>query len=89
MKVFSGLREDIKCLMDEMGHEPESSLERDSICPDADIFLLTHENIKALKLLLSQVLHFQMLIYLIAKAYLLKKLCLVYPVFNKYLFPAA
>ncbi|XP_057217151.1 protein regulator of cytokinesis 1 isoform X2 [Triplophysa rosa] len=54
VKVFSGLREDIKCLMDEMGHEPESSLEKDSICPDADIFLLTHDNIKALKLLLSQ-----------------------------------
>lgn len=58
MKVFSGLREDIRTLMDEMGHEPESSLERESICPDTDIFLLTHDNIKALKLLLSQVLHF-------------------------------
>uniref|UniRef100_A0A673NCX0 Protein regulator of cytokinesis 1-like n=1 Tax=Sinocyclocheilus rhinocerous TaxID=307959 RepID=A0A673NCX0_9TELE len=33
-KVFSGLREDIRSLMDEMGHEPESSLERESICPD-------------------------------------------------------
>lgn len=54
VKVFSGLREDIRCLMDEMGHEPESSLERESICPDTDIFLLTHDNIKALKLLLSQ-----------------------------------
>ncbi|KAI2651416.1 Protein regulator of cytokinesis 1 [Labeo rohita] len=53
-KVFSGLREDIRNLMDEMGHEPESSLERESICPDTDIFLLTHDNIKALKLLLSQ-----------------------------------
>lgn len=57
MKIFSGLREDIRTLMDEMGHEPESSLERESICPDTDIFLLTHDNIKALKLLLSQVLH--------------------------------
>ncbi|XP_051956723.1 protein regulator of cytokinesis 1-like [Xyrauchen texanus] len=54
VKVFSGLREDIRSLMDEMGHEPESSLERESICPDTDIFLLTHDNIKALKLLLSQ-----------------------------------
>lgn len=54
VKVFSGLREDIRNLMDELGHEPESSLERESICPDADIFLLTHDNIKALKLLLSQ-----------------------------------
>uniref|UniRef100_A0A8C1GWU3 Zgc:86764 n=1 Tax=Cyprinus carpio TaxID=7962 RepID=A0A8C1GWU3_CYPCA len=54
VKVFSGLREDIRSLMDEMGHEPESSLERESICPDSDIFLLTHDNIKALKLLLSQ-----------------------------------
>uniref|UniRef100_A0A671M3X7 Protein regulator of cytokinesis 1-like n=1 Tax=Sinocyclocheilus anshuiensis TaxID=1608454 RepID=A0A671M3X7_9TELE len=54
VKVFSGLRQDIRSLMDEMGHEPESSLERESICPDSDIFLLTHDNIKALKLLLSQ-----------------------------------
>ncbi|XP_073680112.1 protein regulator of cytokinesis 1 [Garra rufa] len=54
VKVFSGLRDDIRSLMDEMGHEPESSLERESICPDTDIFLLTHDNIKALKLLLSQ-----------------------------------
>ncbi|XP_051733713.1 protein regulator of cytokinesis 1 isoform X1 [Ctenopharyngodon idella] len=54
VKIFSGLREDIRTLMDEMGHEPESSLERESICPDTDIFLLTHDNIKALKLLLSQ-----------------------------------
>lgn len=48
--------------MDEMGHEPDSSLERDSISPDADIFLLTHDNIKALKLLLSQVIHLKCLI---------------------------
>ncbi|KAI4879679.1 hypothetical protein NFI96_032008 [Prochilodus magdalenae] len=54
VKVFSGLREDIRSLMDEMGHEPETSLERESVCSDTDIFLLTHENIKALKLLLSQ-----------------------------------
>ncbi|KAK2827392.1 hypothetical protein Q7C36_018318 [Tachysurus vachellii] len=54
VKVFSGLREDIRSLMEEMGHEPETSLERDSVCSDTDIFLLTHENIKALKLLLSQ-----------------------------------
>ncbi|XP_053543900.1 protein regulator of cytokinesis 1 [Ictalurus punctatus] len=54
VKVFSGLREDIRSLMDEMGHEPETSLEQESVCPDTDIFLLTHENIKALKLLLSQ-----------------------------------
>ncbi|XP_016368247.1 protein regulator of cytokinesis 1-like [Sinocyclocheilus rhinocerous] len=53
VKVFSGLRQDIRSLMDEMGHEPESSLERESICPDSDIFLLTHDNIKALKLLLN------------------------------------
>ncbi|XP_065142849.1 protein regulator of cytokinesis 1 [Paramisgurnus dabryanus] len=54
VKVFSGLRKDIKSVMDEMGHEPDSSLERDSISPDSDIFLLTNDNIKALKLLLSQ-----------------------------------
>ncbi|XP_066502442.1 protein regulator of cytokinesis 1 [Hoplias malabaricus] len=54
VKVFSGLREDIRSLMDELGHEPETSLERESVCSDTDIFLLTHENITALKLLLSQ-----------------------------------
>ncbi|KAF4077557.1 hypothetical protein AMELA_G00209430 [Ameiurus melas] len=54
VKVFSGLREDIRSLMGEMGHEPETSLEQESVCPDTDIFLLTHDNIKALKLLLSQ-----------------------------------
>ncbi|XP_038826631.1 protein regulator of cytokinesis 1-like isoform X1 [Salvelinus namaycush] len=53
-KVFSGLREDIRKLMEEMGHEPETSLEKESVGHDEDIFLLTHENIKALKLLLSQ-----------------------------------
>lgn len=55
MKVFSGLREEISSLMDEMGHEPETSLEKESVSSDTDIFLLTHENIKALKLLLAQV----------------------------------
>ncbi|TSX03300.1 Sulfate anion transporter 1 [Bagarius yarrelli] len=54
VKVFSGLRQDIRNLMDEMGHEPETSLERESVCSDTDIFLLTRENIKALELLLSQ-----------------------------------
>ncbi|XP_029564758.1 protein regulator of cytokinesis 1 isoform X3 [Salmo trutta] len=53
-KVFSGLREDIRKLMEEMGHEPETSLEKESVGHDEDVFLLTHENIKALKLLLSQ-----------------------------------
>uniref|UniRef100_A0A672NRR0 Protein regulator of cytokinesis 1-like n=1 Tax=Sinocyclocheilus grahami TaxID=75366 RepID=A0A672NRR0_SINGR len=67
VKVFSGLRQDIRSLMDEMGHEPESSLERESICPDSDIFLLTHDNIKALKLLLSQVLNFLIFFFLIIK----------------------
>ncbi|MFT7815325.1 protein regulator of cytokinesis 1-like isoform X1 [Arapaima gigas] len=54
VKVFSNLREDISQLMAEMGHEPETSLERESVCNEADVFLLTHENIKALKLLLCQ-----------------------------------
>ncbi|XP_036382775.1 protein regulator of cytokinesis 1-like [Megalops cyprinoides] len=54
VKVFSGLREDIGRVMAEMGHEPETSLEREAVCNDADIFLLTHENIKALRLLLCQ-----------------------------------
>lgn len=55
VKVFSGLRDDIRRLMAEMGHEPETSLERESVCIEADVFLLTHENIKALKMLLCQV----------------------------------
>lgn len=54
--MFSGLREDIRKLMEEMGHEPETSLEKESVGHDEDVFLLTHENIKALKLLLCQVL---------------------------------
>ncbi|XP_061117716.1 protein regulator of cytokinesis 1-like isoform X1 [Conger conger] len=52
--VFSGLREDIRLVMGQMGHEPETSLEEDAVCDDADIFLLTHENINALQLLLCQ-----------------------------------
>lgn len=51
--VFSGLREDIWRLMEEMGHEPESSLERDSISNDKDAFLLTHDNITTLKQILA------------------------------------
>ncbi|XP_055722377.1 protein regulator of cytokinesis 1-like isoform X1 [Salvelinus fontinalis] len=53
-KVFSGLREDIRKLMEDMGHKPETSLEKESVCHGEEIFLLTHENIKALQLLLSQ-----------------------------------
>ncbi|KAJ8287076.1 hypothetical protein GJAV_G00046750 [Gymnothorax javanicus] len=54
VKVFAGLREDIGRIMREMGHQPETSLEREAVCSDEDVFLLTHENIKALKLLLCQ-----------------------------------
>ncbi|KAJ8260902.1 hypothetical protein COCON_G00166250 [Conger conger] len=54
VKVFEGLREDIGRMMQEMGHEPETSLEKEAVCSDDDVFLLTHENIKALKLLLCQ-----------------------------------
>lgn len=53
--MFEGLREDIGRIMQEMGHEPETSLEKEAVCSDDDVFLLTHENIKALKLLLCQV----------------------------------
>ncbi|XP_064163982.1 protein regulator of cytokinesis 1 [Anguilla rostrata] len=54
VKVFAGLREDIGRTMQEMGHEPETSLEKEAVCNDDDVFLLTQENIKALKLLLCQ-----------------------------------
>ncbi|KAI1881982.1 hypothetical protein AGOR_G00245820 [Albula goreensis] len=54
LKVFGGLREEISRLMGEMGHEPETSLEKEAVCSDEDAFLLTKENIKALELLLCQ-----------------------------------
>lgn len=52
--VFSDLRQSISQLMSEMGHEPETSLEKESVSADLDVFLLTHDNIKVLKQLRLQ-----------------------------------
>ena len=54
--MFTALREGVVCLKSEMGHDPETSLEREAASDDPDVFLLTHENIKALQLLVEQVL---------------------------------
>lgn len=54
VEVFSGLRQEISQLMNEIGHNPETTLEKDAVCDDADTFLLTSENIKALKLIVCQ-----------------------------------
>ncbi|XP_041091140.1 protein regulator of cytokinesis 1-like isoform X2 [Polyodon spathula] len=54
VEVFSGLRQEISRLMNEIGHNPETTLEKDAVCDDADTFLLTSENIKALKLIVCQ-----------------------------------
>ncbi|MBN3310032.1 PRC1 regulator, partial [Amia calva] len=54
VKVFSGLRQDISQLMSEIGHSPETSVEKEAVCDDADVFLLTNENIKALQMLKFQ-----------------------------------
>lgn len=53
--MFTALRKDIAFLAGEMGHDPETSLEREAVSDDPDVFLLTHENIKALQLLVGQV----------------------------------
>ncbi|MBN3319283.1 PRC1 regulator, partial [Atractosteus spatula] len=54
IKVFSDLRQDIRRLMTEIGHSPETSMEKEVVCDDTDAFLLTNENIKALKMIVFQ-----------------------------------
>ncbi|XP_041916257.1 protein regulator of cytokinesis 1 isoform X1 [Alosa sapidissima] len=54
LAVFTALRKDIALLASEMGHDPETSLEREAVSDDPDVFLLTHDNIKALQLLVGQ-----------------------------------
>ncbi|KAM4710296.1 protein regulator of cytokinesis 1-like isoform 2-T2 [Discoglossus pictus] len=52
--IFSTLRSEIRHCLDEMGRQPEHSLEQDAICEDEEAFFLTTDNIKALKVLKEQ-----------------------------------
>ncbi|XP_039606313.1 protein regulator of cytokinesis 1 isoform X1 [Polypterus senegalus] len=54
VKIFSDLRQQIHQLMKEIGHDPETTLEKDAVCDDAEAFLLTKENISALQLIVCQ-----------------------------------
>ncbi|XP_077332231.1 protein regulator of cytokinesis 1-like isoform X2 [Lithobates pipiens] len=54
LEVFSSLRAEIRQCLDEIGRQPENSLERDAICEDDEAFFLTPQNIKALKVLKEQ-----------------------------------
>nr|XP_014353475.1 PREDICTED: protein regulator of cytokinesis 1-like [Latimeria chalumnae] len=53
--VFIGYKEKINQYMKEIGHSPDNTFECDVVYEDEDAFLLTTENIKALKVLLKQV----------------------------------
>ncbi|XP_071971469.1 protein regulator of cytokinesis 1-like isoform X2 [Engystomops pustulosus] len=54
LQVFSTLRAEIRQCLNEMGRQPENSLEQDAICEDEEAFFLTPENIKALTVLKAQ-----------------------------------
>ncbi|XP_069834139.1 protein regulator of cytokinesis 1-like isoform X2 [Dendropsophus ebraccatus] len=54
LQVFSTLRTEIRQCLDEIGRQPENSLEQDAICEDEEAFFLTPENIKALTVLKAQ-----------------------------------
>ncbi|XP_018088337.1 protein regulator of cytokinesis 1, gene 2 S homeolog isoform X2 [Xenopus laevis] len=54
LQVFSNLRSEIRQCLDEMGRQPENSLEQDAICEDEEAFFLTVDNIKALRVLKEQ-----------------------------------
>ncbi|KAM4809496.1 protein regulator of cytokinesis 1-like [Rhinophrynus dorsalis] len=54
LMVFSALRAEIRECLEEMGQQPENSIEKDAICEDEDEFFLTDANIKALKVLKAQ-----------------------------------
>ncbi|XP_053559263.1 protein regulator of cytokinesis 1 isoform X1 [Bombina bombina] len=54
LHVFSSLREEIRLCFEEMGRQPENSLESEAICEDEDAFFLTLDNIKALKAIKQQ-----------------------------------
>ncbi|XP_075059981.1 protein regulator of cytokinesis 1-like isoform X2 [Mixophyes fleayi] len=52
--VFSTLRAEIRQCLEEIGRQPENSLEQEAICEDEEAFFLTTENIKALTILKAQ-----------------------------------
>ncbi|KAM4049782.1 protein regulator of cytokinesis 1-like isoform 2-T2 [Anomaloglossus baeobatrachus] len=54
LQAFSILRAEIRQCLDDIGRQPESSLEQDAICDDDDAFFLTLENNKALTVLKTQ-----------------------------------
>ncbi|XP_018108386.1 protein regulator of cytokinesis 1 isoform X3 [Xenopus laevis] len=54
LQIFSTLRAEIRQCLDEMGRQPENSLEQDAICEDEEAFFLTADNIKALRVLKEQ-----------------------------------
>ncbi|XP_073398372.1 protein regulator of cytokinesis 1-like isoform X2 [Dendrobates tinctorius] len=54
LETFSALRTEIRQCLDDIGRQPENSLEQDAICEDEEAFFLTPENIKALTVLKTQ-----------------------------------
>ncbi|XP_043917057.1 protein regulator of cytokinesis 1-like isoform X2 [Protopterus annectens] len=55
--AFTGLRHQIRQIMKEIGQIPNPILEKEAeeaVCEDEDVFLLTNENLKALKVLFQQ-----------------------------------
>ncbi|XP_040180323.1 protein regulator of cytokinesis 1-like isoform X2 [Rana temporaria] len=54
LEIFSSLRTEIRQCFDEIGRQPENTLERDAICEDDEAFFLTPQNIEALKVLKKQ-----------------------------------
>ncbi|XP_077131637.1 protein regulator of cytokinesis 1-like isoform X1 [Ranitomeya variabilis] len=54
LEAFSALRTEIRQCLDDIGRQPENSLEQDAICEDEEAFFLTQENIKALTVLKAQ-----------------------------------
>ncbi|XP_049578063.1 protein regulator of cytokinesis 1 isoform X1 [Syngnathus scovelli] len=51
---FLSLKKEIIACMDELEHEPETAFEKDVLYEDEEVFCLSTDNIKALKLLLNQ-----------------------------------
>ncbi|MEE6460342.1 hypothetical protein FKM82_000927 [Ascaphus truei] len=54
LQVFVALRAEIRLCMDEMGRDPENSLEQEAIGGDDEAFFLTKDNIQALTVLKVQ-----------------------------------
>ncbi|XP_063066209.1 protein regulator of cytokinesis 1 [Engraulis encrasicolus] len=54
LAVSTALRKDVALLGREIGHDPDTSLERDALSDDPEVFLLTHDNIRALQELIGK-----------------------------------